>query len=132
MRAARVSTWLGENFPCTHAKFILSNNSIDCSMALRLHLALIGCKLLIFDQSPSKVPLTDDIRLPFSLGEKRKLRAARGSGITATKVPEVLIQLIISLLMTLTLETIYFQVSLWWHSATDESFNFKFKKDMLS
>ena len=27
--------------------------------------------------------LTDDIRLPFSLGEKRKLRAARGSGITA-------------------------------------------------
>ena len=26
--------------------------------------------------------LTDDIRLPFSLGEKRKLRAARGSGIT--------------------------------------------------
>ena len=28
--------------------------------------------------------LTDDIRLPFSLGEKRKLRAARGSGITAT------------------------------------------------
>ena len=29
--------------------------------------------------------LTDDIRLPFKLGEKRKLRAARGSGITATK-----------------------------------------------
>ena len=28
--------------------------------------------------------MTDDIRLPFSLGEKRKLRAARGSGITAT------------------------------------------------
>ena len=28
--------------------------------------------------------LTDDIRLPFSLGEKRKLRAVRGSGITAT------------------------------------------------
>ena len=28
--------------------------------------------------------LTDDIRLPFELGEKRKLRAARGSGITAT------------------------------------------------
>ena len=26
-----------------------------------------------------------DIRLPFSLGEKRKLRAARGSGITATR-----------------------------------------------
>ena len=31
--------------------------------------------------------LTDDIRLPFSLGEKRKLRAARGSGITATIQP---------------------------------------------
>ena len=29
--------------------------------------------------------LTDDIRLPF-YGEKRKLRAARGSGITATKM----------------------------------------------
>ena len=29
--------------------------------------------------------LTNDIRLPFSLGEKRKLRAARGSGITATR-----------------------------------------------
>ena len=28
--------------------------------------------------------LTDDIRLPFSLGEKRKLRAARGSGISVT------------------------------------------------
>ena len=32
--------------------------------------------------------LTDDIRLPFSLGEKRKLRAARGSGITATLTAE--------------------------------------------
>ena len=32
-----------------------------------------------------KSPLTDDIRLPFSLGEKRELRAARKSGITATK-----------------------------------------------
>ena len=30
--------------------------------------------------------LTDDIRLPFWLGEKRKLRAARGSGITATSL----------------------------------------------
>ena len=32
--------------------------------------------------------LTDDIRLtlPFSLVEKRELRAARGSGITATKL----------------------------------------------
>ena len=27
---------------------------------------------------------SSDIRLPFSLGEKRKLRAARGSGITAS------------------------------------------------
>ena len=33
-------------------------------------------------------PLTDDIRLPFERnGEKRKLRAARGSGITATSRP---------------------------------------------
>ena len=29
--------------------------------------------------------LTDDIRLPFKLGEKLKLRAARGSGFTATR-----------------------------------------------
>ena len=37
----------------------------------------------ILDKTPHE--LTDDIRLPFSsLGEKRKLRAARGSGITAT------------------------------------------------
>ena len=34
---------------------------------------------------PSTFELTDDIRLPSTvLGEKRKLRAARGSGITAT------------------------------------------------
>ena len=41
-----------------------------------------------FEQRPGRLALnlTDDIRLPFlrKLGEKRKLRAARGSGITAT------------------------------------------------
>ena len=52
-----------------------------------LHVVLLG------DLPSAKCPesyaarraLTDDIRLPFELGEKRKLRAARGSGITATR-----------------------------------------------
>ena len=41
--------------------------------------------LLEGGRAEAKGILTDDIRLPFSLGEKRKLRAACGSGITATK-----------------------------------------------
>ena len=41
-------------------------------------------KGFLLNRSP--INLTDDIRLPFSLGEKRKLRAARGSGITATTI----------------------------------------------
>ena len=43
-----------------------------------------------------RMKLTDDIRLPFwreKLGEKHKLQATRGSGITATRMKKILIRL---------------------------------------
>ena len=58
-------------------KFI--NSSFKVNHVLLYSVQLVPCEL-----TRTVLTLTDDIRLPFSLGEKRKLRAARGSGITAT------------------------------------------------
>ena len=54
-----------------------------CGMGRQLR-----CRAGARQRLATRLALTDDIRLPFwlSLGEKRKLRAARGSGITATRL----------------------------------------------